>query len=115
MTKSQLFMGLPPGRTSLCNLFSFYVAKCLFGSNAEDFVFPINLLQLEDDTIILVESLNVLSDKFIRIFNYSSQEYLEVNFLKTKYMHMLKTFSSDHIIINDDVTISAVDSAVGYT
>ena len=97
------------GKVSSANLYSFYVSdmgECLRDFN-EDFMDPINLCQLADDTATFATTLDSLSKKLSALFAYSDINYQVANICKTKYFHLSNTPITDPIEINENEFIES--------
>ena len=108
--------GVTQGKTSSCDIFSFYTSdmpQCFEDREHNDI--NVNLLQLADDTVTPGLSLNGLADNFQRIFHYSNENFSKINYDKTQYMHMNESASNEPLEVNRDVLIEAVDPSVGYS
>ena len=101
--------GVTQGKVSSANLYSFYVSdmgECLRDFN-EDFMDPINLCQLADDTATFATTLDSLSKKLSALFAYSDINYQVANIGKTKYLHLSNTPITDPIEINENEFIES--------
>ena len=107
--------GVTQGKTSSCDIFSFYTSdmpRCFEDREQNDI--DVNLLQLADDTVTPALSLNGLADNFQRIFHYSNDNFSKINYDKTQYMHMNESASGEPLQVNLDTLIEAVDPSDGY-
>ena len=84
--------GVTQGKESSANLYSFYVSdmsSCLEHFSL-DFMDPLNLVQLADDTATLASSIMSLIEKIRALFGYSNDNDQVANIGKTKYLHLSK-------------------------
>ena len=109
--------GVTQGRRSSGSLFSYYVSDMALTLNSttyDDFMDPLSLAQLEDDSAIYAEKLNNLATKFIKIFDYSDSKHQVANISKTMYCN----FAADPILstlqCNDQLSIESVNRDKGY-
>ena len=76
------------------NLFSFYVSdmsSALRELNTKDFMDPINLVQLADDTTLFADNIKSLQVKFKSLFQFLSKKYQVPNNKKTKYLSFFRS------------------------
>ena len=109
--------GVTQGRRSSGNIFSFYISDMISATQdigTDDFMDPINLAQLADDTATLAEKVQNLRTKLISLFQYSSGKYQHPNVKKTLYCHFNENPSYEPIILNDEQTINSIDKDKGY-
>ena len=93
------------GRKTSPNLFSFNIFNM-----HEAISIPTTFLKdvnLADDTALLAETSENLTDLFKQVLKYSSKKYLVGNILKTCYMHSNTNPSNGPLLISDDTTRSA--------
>ena len=84
--------GVTQGKESSANLYSFYVSdmsSCL-EQFTTDYMDPLNLVQLADDTATLASSIMSLIEKIRALFGYSNDNDQVANIGKTKYLHLSK-------------------------
>ena len=85
--------GVTRGRNSSCNLFSYYISdmpRCLEIIDTHDFMDPLNLLQLADDSATLASSLQSLFVKIYSIIMYSNRKCLQINYDQNKYFALFR-------------------------
>ena len=105
--------GVTQGKESSANLYSFYVSDMsdyLIDYNS-DFMDPLNLCQLADDTATFASSIHSLAKKLKSLFKFSENNYQIANISKTKYLHLSNNPTTDPIEINND---EFVESAHEY-
>ena len=93
--------GVTQGKKSSANLYSFFVSdmgECLSEFD-EDFMDPLNLCQLADDTAAFATTLETIGPKLKALFVYSKENHQSANIGKTKYLHLSKTPLTDPIEI----------------
>ena len=86
--------GVTQGRRSSGSLFGFYVSdmpEALNHVEYDDFMDPLSLAQLTDDSAIYAEKVHNLVQKFQKIFEYSRKKNQVANIKKTVY----RNFSSN--------------------
>ena len=109
--------GVTQGRRSSGSLFSFYVSDMPEALNREeydDFMDPLSLAQLADDSAIYAEKLHNLVPKFQKIFAYSKAKNQVANVSKTVYCNFTKHPKLSPIEIDDNVILDSVDPIKGY-
>ena len=109
--------GVTQGRRSSGSFFSYYVSNmpdAVGDTPYDDFMDPLSLAQLADDTAIYAEKIENLIKKFIKLFEYSSQRYQVPNISKTLYCHFSANPVRDPLVIDDDTVIHCVDEIKGY-
>ena len=100
--------GVTQGRKTSPNFFSFNISDMHEAiSIPTTFLKDVNLLQLADDTVLLAETSENLTDLFRQVLKYSSKKYMVANILKTCYMHFNTDPNNEPLLISDDITISA--------
>ena len=80
----------------------------------DDFMDPLSLAQLADDTAIFAEKIRNLILKFKRIFEYSDQKKQVANITKTVYCNFNANPRTSLLEINDGIEIKSVDPVKGY-
>ena len=96
--------GVTQGKESSANLYSFYVSDmpaCMEHFTA-DFMDPLNLVQLADDTATVASLTMTLCEKIRALFGYSDKNFQVANIGKTKYLHLSKTPFTDPLQIDED-------------
>ena len=96
--------GVTQGKESSANLYSFYVSdmpSCLENFTS-DFMDPLNLVQLADDTATLASFVDSLVKKIRALFGYSDDNDQIANIGKTKYLHLSKTPYTEPLQIAED-------------
>ena len=109
--------GVTQGKSSSANIFSFFVSDMhnkLQQNFLGDFMDPLNVLQLADDTNILADNFRSLQIKTKNVIEYSDTKYLQVNVDKTKYMEMSHNPTLANMEISHNKTIEAVKPSEGY-
>ena len=109
--------GVTQGRRSSGNLFSFYISDMKTATQnlqTNDFMDPINLAQLADDTASLAEQISSMALKLLNLFGYSSKKYQHPNIKKTLYCHFSKNPSTEPIKIDEQRSINSIDFEKGY-
>ena len=109
--------GVTQGRRSSGNLFSFYISDMKTATQdigTNDFMDPINLAQLADDTATLAEKIQNLKLKLIKLFQYSADKYQYPNIKKTLYCHFSENPSYEPIILDGQQHIESIDKDKGY-
>ena len=109
--------GVTQGRRSSGSLFSFYVSDmpdALNDIEYDDYMDPLSLAQLADDSAIYAEKVKNLICKFRKIFEYSRKKNQVANIKKTVYGN----FSSDPMLtpleIEEAITLESIDPDKGY-
>ena len=96
--------GVTQGKESSANLYSFYVSDmpdCLEHFTT-DYMDPLNLVQLADDTATLASMIETLVQKIKALFQYSDDNDQVANIGKTKYLHLSKTPYTEPLQIADE-------------
>ena len=109
--------GVTQGRRSSGSLFSFYVSdmpEALNVNQYDDFMDPLSLAQLADDSAIYAEKLYNLIAKFRRIFKYSDEKKQVANVPKTVFCNFASNPVTSPIKIDDDMFLNSVDPVKGY-
>ena len=80
------------GKESSANLYSFYVSDMpeYLENFSADFMDPLNLVQLADDTATLASFIDTLIQKIRSLFAYSDENDQIANIGKTKFLHLSK-------------------------
>ena len=96
--------GVTQGKESSANLYSFYVSDmpCYLENFTSDFMDPLNVIQLADDTATLACFIETLIEKIRALFQYSDDNDQVANIGKTKYMHLSKTPHTAPLQISED-------------
>ena len=109
--------GVAQGRRSSGNIFSFYVSdmpQAFDDLDCDDFMEPINIAQLADDTSIYAETISNLLKKFQALFKFSKDKYQVPNVKKTVYCNFSKNPYDEPIQLDDISFIFSVDPLTGY-
>ena len=80
----------------------------------DDFMDPLSLAQLADDSAIYAEKIWNLVTKFKRIFGYSSEKRQVANIPKTVYCNFSANPRTSPLQVDDDLTLKSVDPMKGY-
>ena len=93
--------GVTQGKEYSANLYSFYVSDMpvYLEEFTTDFMDPLNLVQLADDTATLASFTASLRGKIRALFGYSDDNGQVANIGKTKYLHLSKTPHMDPLEI----------------
>ncbi len=105
------------GKNSSGNVFSFFISDMkshMENVGMNDFMYPMNLLQLADDTSTIADNIISFINKMLHLLQYSTQKHQKVNTGKTKYLHMSNSATFEDIQLNDDIAISSVLPKEGY-
>ena len=108
--------GVTQGRRSSGSIFSFYVSDMpdsLKDDEYDDFMNPLSLAQLADDSAIYTETINNLVTKFKHIFAYSDNKKQVANVPKTVYCHFAKNPTTASLEIENDLVLNSVDPTKG--
>lgn len=108
--------GVTQGRRSSGSLFSYYVSDMPNAVNDtyDDFMDPLTLAQLADDTALYAEKVENLIKKFIGIFRYSEKKRQVPNISKTLYCHFATNPLQTPLMIDEQTFIHCIDSLKGY-
>ena len=109
--------GVTQGRRSSGSLFGFYVSdmpEALNDIEYDDFMDPLSLAQLADDSAIYAEMVHNLVCKFRRIFEYSREKNQIANIKKTMYGNFSSNPRVTPLEINEDITLDSIDPVKGY-
>ena len=109
--------GVTQGRRSSGSIFTFYVSdmnSAFSESDTDDFMDPVSLAQLADDTSTYAEKIRNLRTKFINLFKYSSDKYQYPNIKKTLYSHFNKNPTFEPIDLDGTSFIASIDMILGY-
>ena len=80
----------------------------------DDYMDPLNILQLTDDTNILADNLRSLQIKTKNVIEYSDTKYLQVNIDKTRYMEITHNPTLENMQMSPIREIEAVKPSDGY-
>ena len=108
--------GVTQGKVSSANLYSFYVSdmrECLT-EYKEDFMDPINLCQLADDTALFASTIASLSRKLSFLFSYSDSNHQVVNIGKTKFIHLSKSPNIEPIRVSEKEYVESAYKKATY-
>ena len=109
--------GVAQGRRSSGSLFGFYTSDMPEAPSLEsydDFMDPLSIAQLADDSAIYAEKIQNLVLKFKRIFKYSSEKGQIANIPKTVYCNFSSNPRLSALEINDNLFLNSVDPVKGY-
>ena len=109
--------GVTQGRRSSGSLFGFYVSdmpEALNSREYDDFMDPLSLAQLADDSAIYAEMIDNLIQKFQLIFEYSKKKNQVANIKKTVYGNFSSNPRLTPLVIDDDVILQSIDPVKGY-
>ena len=108
--------GVTQGRRSSGSLFSYMpnMPKAVGDTPYDDFMDPLSLAQLADDTALYAERIANLCTKFKKIFNYSHDKNQHANISKTMYSNFAANPTFEPIVCSENVTIYSIDPAAGY-
>ena len=109
--------GVTQGRRSSGSFFSYYVSdmpKALNDMEYTDFLNPLSLAQLADDTAIYAELVDNLIVKFRKIFKYSREKKQVANVKKTVYANFTSNPILTPIKIDEDISLDSIDPNKGY-
>ena len=107
--------GVTQGKKSSANLYSFFVSDmgtCL-KEYEEDFMDPVNLCQLADDTATAAASSRTMGMKLGSLFLYSEENDQHANLGKTLYVHLSKQPFTEPIKIAENQFVESADKT-GY-
>ncbi len=110
--------GVTQGKNSSGNVFSFFISDMkshMENVGTNDFMDPMNLLQLADDTSTIADNIISFIKKMLCLLQYSIQKHQKVNNGKTKYLHMCNSATFDDIHLDDHTAISSVLAKEGYS
>ena len=80
----------------------------------EDFMDPLTLAQLADDTALYAELLNNLGTKFKKAFHYSRESRQHANIPKTMYGNFTENPTYEPLVIDENITINSINQTDGY-
>ena len=109
--------GVTQGRRSSGSIFSYYVSGmpgAVGDIEYDDFMDPLTLAQLADDTALYAEKIENLIKKFVKIFIYSKNRYQVPNISKTLYCHFAADPLQTPLMIDEHTFIHCVDMWRGY-
>ena len=109
--------GVTQGRRSSGSLFSYYVSdmpKAVGDVSYEDFMDPLTLAQLADDTALYAELSNNLGTKFKKAFDYSRGTRQHANIPKTMYGNFTEDPTYEPLVIDENITINSINQTDGY-
>ena len=99
------------------SLFSFYVSdmpEALNDTQYDDFMDPLSLAQLADDSAIYAELICNLITKFKRVFKYSDKKDQVANVKKTVYANFGENPRITPLVIDENITLTSIDPVNGY-
>ena len=109
--------GVTQGKQSSANFYSMYVSDMpdALKRMIDDFMDPLNLAQLADDTATLASKIESLREKIIALLAYSHENNQTANIDKTKYLHLSNSPNTDPIIIDESRRVgSAHENGYNY-
>ena len=109
--------GVTQGRRSSGSLFSYYVSdmpSAVGDVPYDDFMDPLALAQLADDTALYAEMMRNLRTKFQKVFNYSRERRQHANIPKTMYGNFTRNPTFEPLIVNENITINSINQDEGY-
>ena len=109
--------GLTQGKTSSASIFSYYISdmhEAVNNVHPKDFLDPLNLFQVADDSTPLADSRESLIRKAKSVFEYSDRKYLVINVPKTKFMEFSNHPDLEPLELNDNTIVEAVCPNKGY-
>ena len=109
--------GVTQGRRSSGSLFGFYVSdmpEALNDTEYDDYMDPLSLAQLADDSAIYAEKIYNLIMKFRKIFEYSERKNQVANIKKTVYGNFAENPRLTPLEIDDNITLNSIDADKGY-
>ena len=80
----------------------------------DDFMDPLSLAQLADDSAIYAEAIHNLVTKFRRIFEYSKRKKQVANIKKTVYGHFSAHPRLTPLTVDNGITLDSIDPEKGY-
>lgn len=109
--------GVTQGRKSSGNIFSYYVSDMptiFHTSSTDDYMDPLCLAQLADDTALFAEKFHNLRTKFLQLLKFSDEKYQVTNVTKTLYCNFSESPTHESLQLNEYSSIDSVDPAKGY-
>ena len=109
--------GVTQGRRSSGSMFSYYVSdmpRVVGDIPYSNFMDPLTLAQLADDTALYAEAIATLRTKFQKVFQYSKEKKQHANIPKTMYGNFTANPIFEPIICSDEITINSINSTDGY-
>ena len=109
--------GVTQGRRSSGSLFSYYVSdmpRAVGDVRYDDYMDPLTLAQLADDTALYAEKRKNLGTKFEKVFRYSRRRRQHANIAKTMYGNFTANPTFEPLIIDENVTINSINQNDGY-
>ena len=109
--------GVTQGRRSSGSLFSYYVSdmpEAVGDISYDDFMDPLTLAQLADDTALYAEKIENLVTKFVKLFDYSKRKHQVPNISKTLYCNFATNPLQTPLMIDENTFIQSVDVSKGY-
>ena len=110
--------GVTQGKNSSSSIFSFFISDMhddITELNTTDFMDPMNLLELADDTSVLADNVTSFKLKMTCTLDYSDVKHQKVNTVKTKYLHMSNTPLLSAIHLKTNTFIDSVCPKDGYS
>ena len=80
----------------------------------EDFMDPLTLAQMADNTALYAELLNNLGTKFKKAFDYSRETRQHANIPKTMYGNFTEDPTYEPLVIDENITINSINQTDGY-
>ena len=109
--------GVTQGRRSSGSLFSYYVSdmpRAVGDVPYDDYMDPLTLAQLADDTALYAELLRNLGTKFKKVFAYSRERRQHANIPKTMYGNFTANPTYEPLVIDESITINSINQTNGY-
>ena len=109
--------GVTQGRRSSDSFFGFYVSdmpEALNDIEYDDYMDPLSLAQLADDSAIYAEMIYNLISKFRKIFEYSREKNQVANIKKTVYGNFSPNPRLTPLEIDNGLTLNSIDPVKGY-
>ena len=80
----------------------------------DDFMDPLAVAQLADDTALYAEMMRNLRTKFQKVFQYSRERGQHANIPKTMYGNFTDNPTFEPLIIDENITINSITQKDGY-
>ena len=106
--------GLTQGKTTSSSYFSLFVSDMpdgLTSNNKTDFMDPLYLLQLADDTTITAELIQSFIQNMSTIAKYSLEKFLRIHLTKSKYFHLTNNIINkltEDILLGNGITLKPI-------
>ena len=109
--------GVTQGRRSSGSLFGYYVSdmpRAVGDITYDDFMDPLALAQLADDTALYAEMIGNLRIKFQKLFKYSQGRRQHANIPKTMYGNFSDEPTFEPLVVDKNITIKSINQSDGY-